>query len=294
MSATASTLADGLRHPAGTATEPPAVRRVGDGPLARRLLIGAAVLLTLLFLGAPVLVILARAFSAGPGAYLANVLHPDTLHAIGLTVLTVAIVLPMNVLFGLAAAWAITKFSFPGRRLLTAVIELPFSVSPIVAGTTYLFLYGAQGLLGPWLAARDVQVMFSFPAIVLVSLFVTSPFVARELVTLMQVQGTDEEEVGLTLGASGLQVFWRVTLPNVRWALLYGAVLCAARTIGEFGAVSVVSGNIRGQTNTLPLQIELLYNDYNAVGAFAAATILTLLALATVAAKAWLERHTAA
>jgi sulfate transport system permease protein len=269
----------------------PPARRAGDGPLARRLLIGAALLLTLLFLVAPILVILARAFSAGPGTYVANIVHAETVHAIGLTLLTVAIVLPVNVLFGLAAAWAITKFRFRGKRLLIAVIEVPFSISPIVAGTIYLFLYGSQGLFGPWLMAHDLQIMFSFPAIVLVSLFVTSPFVARELITLMQAQGTDDEEAGLTLGASGLQVFWRITLPNIRWGLLYGAILCTARTMGEFGAVSVVSGNIRGQTNTLPLQIELLYNDYNAVGAFAAATVLTLLALVTVAAKAWLEWH---
>jgi sulfate transport system permease protein len=272
------------------AAAPPA-RRAGDGPLARRLLIGTALLLTLLFLVAPILVILARAFSAGPDTYVANVLHAETLHAIGLTLLTTAIVLPVNVLFGLAAAWAITKFRFRGKRLLIAVIEVPFSISPIVAGTIYLFLYGSEGLLGPWLMAHDLHVMFSFPAIVLVSLFVTSPFVARELITLMQAQGTDEEEAGLTLGASGMQVLWRITLPNIRWGLLYGAILCTARTMGEFGAVSVVSGNIRGQTNTLPLQIELLYNDYNAVGAFAAATVLTLLALVTVAAKAWLEWH---
>jgi sulfate transport system permease protein len=274
--------------PAGAALP---TRRAGDGPSVRRILIGAALLLTLLFLVAPILVILARAFSAGPGTYVANIIHAETVHAIGLTLLTVAIVPPVNLLFGLAAAWAITKSRFRGKRLLIAVIEVPFSISPIVAGTIYLFLYGSQGLLGPWLMAYDLQIMFSFPAIVLVSLFFTSPFVARELITLMQAQGTDEEEAGLTLGASGLQVFWRITLPNIRWGLLYGAILCTARTMGEFGAVAVVSGNIRGQTNTLPLQIELLYNDYNAVGAFAAASVLTLLALVTVAAKAWLEWH---
>lgn len=264
-------------------------QRVGDGPVVRRVLIGAALVLTLLLLIAPILVIFARAFSDGVGPYAANVLHPETRHAIWLTLLTVAVVLPVNLLFGLAAAWALTRFRFRGRRLLLTLVEVPFSISPIVAGTTYLFLYGSQGLFGPWLAERGVQVMFSFPAIVLVSLFVTSPFVARELVTLMQAQGSDDEEAALSLGASGLQMFWRVTLPNIRWALLYGAILCTARTIGEFGAVSVVSGNVRGQTNTLPLQIELLYNDYNALGAFAAATILTLLALVTVAAKAWVE-----
>lgn len=290
MSAAESPAGMGWPAPAGTAER--RHRRVGEGPLVRRTLIGAALLLTLLLLLAPILVIFARAFSGGWGSYAANILAPDTLHAIGLTLLTVLVVLPINLLFGLAAAWAITRFSFRGKGLLLTLVELPFSISPIVAGTVYLFLYGSQGLFGPWLAERGVQVMFSFPAIVLVSLFVTSPFVARELVTLMQAQGSEEEEAALTLGASGLQMLWRVTLPNVRWALLYGAILCTARTIGEFGAVSVVSGNIRGQTNTLPLQIELLYNDYNALGAFAAATILTLLALVTVAVKARVEGRT--
>ncbi len=280
---------DVAERPADPARRVAPARRAGDGPAVRRVLIGAALVLTLLLLVAQILVIFARAFSGGLGSYAANVLHPETLHAVRLTLLTVAVVLPVNLLFGLAAAWAITRFRFRGRRLLLTLVELPFSISPIVAGTVYLFLYGSQGLFGPWLAEQGVRVMFSFPAIVLVSLFVTSPFVARELITLMQAQGSEEEEAALTLGASGLQLFWRVTLPNVRWALLYGAILCTARTIGEFGAVSVVSGNVRGQTNTLPLQIELLYNDYNALGAFAAATILTLLALVTVAAKAWVE-----
>ena len=282
---------DVAEQPAGPARRGAPARRAGDGPVVRRVLIGAALILTLLLLVAPILVIFARAFSGGVGPYAANILQPDTLHAIRLTLLTVAVVLPVNLLFGLAAAWAITRFRFRGRRLLLTLVELPFSISPIVAGTVYLFLYGSQGLFGPWFAEQGVRVMFSFPAIVLVSLFVTSPFVARELITLMQAQGSEEEEAALTLGASGLQLFWRVTLPNVRWALLYGAILCTARTIGEFGAVSVVSGNVRGQTNTLPLQIELLYNDYNALGAFAAATILTMLALVTVAVKAWVERR---
>jgi sulfate transport system permease protein len=206
-----------------------------------------------------------------------------------LTLLTLAIVLPVNVAYGLAAAWAITRFRFAGKRLLVTVLELPFSISPIVAGVIYLFLYGAQGLFGPWLLERDIQIMFSIPAIVLVSIFVTSPFVARELITFMQDQGPEEEEAALSLGASAWRMFTMVTLPNIKWALLYGAVLCTARTVGEFGAVSVVSGNIRGQTNTLPLQIELLYKDYNATGAFAAATVLTVIALATILTKAWLE-----
>lgn len=272
-------------------TPPRAARRVGDGPLMRRLLIGAGVLLTLLVLVAPILVIFTRAFSAGLAVYWRNVAHPETLHAIWLTVLTALIVVPVNTALGIAAAWAIAKFRFRFKRLLITLLELPFSISPIVAGTIYLFLYGSQGLLGPWLQAHGLQVMFSVPAIILVTLFITSPYVARELITLMQAQGSEEEEAGLTLGATGLQVFWRVTLPNIRWALLYGAILCTARAIGEFGAVSVVSGNIRGQTNTLPLQIELLYNDYNAVGAFAAATVLTSLALLTIVAKVVLERR---
>ncbi len=189
----------------------------------------------------------------------------------------------------LAAAWAITRFRFHGKKLLVTILELPFSISPIVAGVVYLFLYGAQGLFGPWLAERDIQIMFTIPAIFLVTIFVTSPFVARELITFMRDQGPEEEEAALSLGASAWRMFTMVTLPNIKWALLYGAVLCGARAVGEFGAVSVVSGNIRGQTNTLPLQIELLYNDYNATGAFGAAAILTLIALATILVKAWLE-----
>jgi sulfate transport system permease protein len=237
-----------------------------------------------------VLVVFVRALSAGLSAYAQNLATPDTLHAIWLTVLTVLVVLPINLLFGLAAAWAITRFSFRGKPFLVTLIELPFSVSPIVAGVIYLFLYGAQGLLGPWLQQYDLRIMFSVPAIILVSLFVTSPFVARELIAFMQTQSSEDEEAARSLGASAWQMFWRVTLPNIRWALLYGAILCTARTVGEFGAVSVVSGNIRGQTNTLPLQVELLYNDYNAAGAFAAASVLALIGLLTIVIKALLEQ----
>ena len=256
---------------------------------ARRLLIGTAVFLTLGFLVAPVLGIFVHAFGKGWAYFVASIGHAETLHAIWLTGLTAIIVVPVNLLFGIAAAWAVSKFAFPGKRLLIAIIELPFSVSPIVAGVIYILLYGAQGLFGPFLQAHDLKIMFSVTAIVLVTLFVTSPFVARELIPLMQAQGTDEEETAVSLGASGWQAFWRVTLPNIKWALLYGVLLCNARAMGEFGAVSVVSGNIRGQTNTLPLQIDLLYHDYTAVGAFAAATVLTLLALVTLAAKTVLE-----
>ncbi|MDJ1159629.1 sulfate ABC transporter permease subunit CysW [Chelatococcus sp. SYSU_G07232] len=256
-----------------------------------RLLIGLGVVLTLAFVAMPVAVIFAQALSKGLAVYRANVLAPDTLHAIYLTVVIAVVVVPVNMLFGLAAAWLITRFAFPGRKLLVTLIELPFSISPIVAGVIYLLLYGAQGLLGPFLEAHDIRIMFALPGMMLVTLFVTSPFVARELIPLMQVQGADQEEAAVTLGASGWQTFWRVTLPNIRWALLYGAVLCTARAIGEFGAVSVVSGNVRGETNTLPLHVELLYHDYNAVGAFAAATTLTLIALVTLVLKALLERR---
>jgi sulfate transport system permease protein len=255
----------------------------------RRILITAAVALTLLFLVAPLVAIFAQAFSKGVAHAWAAITEKDTLHAIWLTVFTALVAVPVNTVFGVAAAWAIAKFSFRGKRVLTALIEVPFSVSPIIAGVVYLMLYGAKGLLGPLLAEYDIKLMFNVAAIVLVTMFVTSPFVARELIPLMQAQGTDEEETAVSLGASGWKVFWRVTLPNVRWALLYGVLLCNARAVGEFGAVTVVSGAIRGETMTLPLQIDLLYHDYNAAGAFAAATVLTLLALVTLLAKSVLE-----
>ena len=261
-------------------------------PMARVLIV-TGVVLTLLFILAPLLIIFDQALRKGFDYYHTAILHKETLHAIWLTVFTAIVVVPLNLLFGLSAAWAITKFEFRGKKLLLTAIDIPFSVSPIVAGVCYLLLYGAQGLLGPWLVENDLRVMFSVPAIILVSLFVTSPFVARELIPLMQVQGRDQEEVAATLGASGWQIFRRVTLPNIKWALLYGALLCNARVMGEFGAVSVVSGNVRGETNTLPLQIQLLYHDYNATGAFAAATVLTLLAVITLVLKAILERRTA-
>jgi sulfate transport system permease protein len=258
-----------------------------------RLLIALAVALTLVVVAAPLLFIFARAFSGGWQVYASNILHPMTLHAIWLTTLVAVIVVPLNVAFGIAAAWAVAKHKFPGRNLLITVIEIPFSISPIIAGICYLLLYWRQGLLGPWLQANDLQVMFALPGIVLVTMFVTAPFVAREVLPLMQAQGTEQEQAAVTLGASGWQVFRRVTLPNIKWALLYGAVLCTARAVGEFGGVSVVSGNIRGQTNTLPLHVELLFNDLNAVGAFAAASTLTLIAVAALLVKALLEgrRH---
>lgn len=273
---------------AAPVTLPAAIARKDRLPAV---LIGAGVLLTLLFILTPVVVIFAQALSKGFDVYVDNVLQPETLHAVGLTVLVAVIVVPINMLFGMAAAWAITRFDFPGKKLLLTLIEIPFSISPIVAGVIYILLYGGQGLLGGFLAEYDIQIMFALPAIILVTLFVTSPFVVRELVPLMQAQGSEQEQAAITLGASGWQVFRRVTLPNIRWALLYGTVLCAARAIGEFGAVSVVSGNVRGETNTLPLQVELLYHDYNAVGAFAAASTLAVIAFITLVAKAWLERR---
>ena len=261
----------------------------GQSRLMPRLLIGLAYALTLLLVVAPLAYIFYRALSEGWAAYSANILNPQTLHAIWLTVLVALIVVPLNIGFGIAVAWTVAKFRFPGRGILVTLVEIPFSVSPIIAGICYLLLYGRQGLLGPWLIANDIQVMFALPGIVLVTLFVTAPFVAREVLPLMQSQGTDQEEAAVTLGANGWQIFTRVTLPNIKWALLYGAVLCSARAVGEFGGVSVVSGNIRGQTNTLPLQVELLFNDLNIVGAFAAASTLTLIALIALVLKSVLE-----
>ncbi len=261
----------------------------GQSRTGARLLIALAVALTLLIVAAPLVFIFVRALSGGWQVYASNILHPMTLHAIWLTTVVALIVVPLNVAFGIAAAWAVAKHRFPGRNLLITLIEIPFSISPIIAGICYLLLYGRQGLLGPWLQANDLQVMFALPGIVLVTMFVTAPFVAREVLPLMQAQGSEQEQAAVTLGASGWQVFRRVTLPNIKWALLYGAVLCTARAVGEFGGVSVVSGNIRGQTNTLPLHVELLFNDLNAVGAFAAASTLTLIAVAALILKSVLE-----
>ena len=261
-----------------------------SGPV-RNLLIWLATGLSVVCIGAPLATIFSYAFSKGADVFFGEILKPDTLHAVWLTILTAIVVVPINMAFGVCVAWLVTKFRFPGRRLLITFVEIPFSVSPIVAGVTYLFLYGSQGLLGPLLETYDIKVMFTVPAIFLVSLFVTSPFVARELIPLMEVQGSDEEEAALTLGANAWQTFFYVTLPNIKWALLYGAVLCNARVMGEFGATSVVSGAIRGKTNTLPLQVELLFNDYNVAGAFAAASTLALIALLTLVLKVLLERR---
>ncbi len=267
------------------------IHPVGGGARVRRTVLTFVWIITLFVLIAPLAAIFVQAFSAGTSMYVRSLTDPATRHAIFLTVLTAVVVVPINVAFGISAAWAVSKFNFRGRSFLITLIDLPYSISPIVAGVAYLFVYGAQGLLGPWLAEAGIKVMFSLPAIFLASLFVTAPFVARELIPLMQVQGTHDEEAALSLGASGWTTFCRVTLPNIRWALIYGAILCNARVMGEFGAVSVVSGNVRGVTNTLPLQIELLYHDYNVAGAFAAASVLTLVALLTIVARIVLDRH---
>ncbi|AYD02391.1 sulfate ABC transporter permease subunit CysW [Neorhizobium sp. NCHU2750] len=265
--------------------------RVGDNPVFRRVLIGIVLILVAFVIVAPLLVIGFEAFAKGWDVYRETIVNPDTQSAIGLTVLTALIAVPVNTVFGIAAAWAITKFDFRFKRLLLVVIEIPFSVSPIVAGVAYLFVYGLQGLFGPLLDAYDIKILFAIPGIIIASMFVTAPFVARELIPLMQAQGRDLEEAATSLGASGFRTFLSVTLPNVKWALLYGVILCNARVMGEFGAVSVVSGNIRGQTNTLPLHIELLYHDYQATGAFAAASILATIAVITIIAKVLLERQ---
>jgi sulfate/thiosulfate transport system permease protein len=271
-----------------TRRKPP---RVGDNPLFRRALIGIVLVLVALVIVAPLIIIGVEAFSKGWAVYRDTIIHPDTQHAIMLTVLAALIAVPINTVFGIAAAWAITKFDFWGKRFLLVLIEIPFSVSPIVAGVAYLFVYGLQGLFGPLLDAYDIKILFAIPGIIIASMFVTAPFVARELIPLMQAQGRDLEEAATSLGASGFRTFFAVTLPNVKWALLYGVILCNARVMGEFGAVSVVSGNIRGQTNTLPLHIELLYHDYQAAGAFASASILALIAVFTIIAKVLLERQ---
>ena len=242
-----------------------------------------------LFLVLPLAAVLVEAFAKGWEAYLKALATDVTLSAIRLTLIVAAISVPLNVVFGLAASWAIAKFDFGGKSLLISLIELPFSVSPVISGLIYVLLFGLQGLLGPWLAEHDLKVIFAVPGIVLATIFVTFPFVARELIPLMEEQGREEEEAALTLGAGGLRTFWLVTLPNVRWGLLYGVLLCNARAMGEFGAVSVVSGHVRGLTNTMPLHVEILYNEYDFVGAFAVASLLAILALVTLAAKTALE-----
>jgi sulfate transport system permease protein len=262
-----------------------------DGAVVRWALIGTAVVFMAIFIVLPLIAVFAQALSRGLSAYFAALSEPDALSAIRLTLLIAVISVVVNLVFGLVAAWAIAKFEFPGKSLLVTLIDLPFSVSPVVSGLVFVLLFGAQGLLGPWLIAHGVQIIFAVPGIVLATLFITFPFVARELIPLMQQQGTQEEEAARSLGASGLNTFFRVTLPNVKWALLYGVLLCNARAMGEFGAVSVVSGHIRGETNTMPLHIEILYNEYQFAAAFAVASLLALLALVTLLAKTLLERR---
>ncbi|TSA00813.1 MAG: sulfate ABC transporter permease subunit CysW [Methylococcus sp.] len=253
------------------------------------LIIAFAFLLGFLLL--PLTVVFVQAFSKGWSVYIEALLEPNALLAARLTLLTALIAVPLNLVFGVAAAWSIAKFEFKGKSLLITLIDLPFSVSPVVSGLIYVLMFGLQGWLGPWLQAHDIKLIFAVPGIVLATLFVTFPFVARELIPLMQSQGTEEEEAALVLGASGWQIFWHVTLPNIRWGLLYGVILCNARAMGEFGAVSVVSGHIRGQTNTLPLHVEILYNEYNSAAAFAVASLLASLALVTLALKSFFEWH---
>jgi sulfate transport system permease protein len=255
----------------------------------RWLLIGLALIFLTGFLFLPLAVVFTQALGKGWAAYGEALIEPNALSAMQLTLLAAAIAVPLNLVFGVAAAWAIAKFQFRGKSLLMTLIDLPFSVSPVVSGLIYVLLFGLQGWLGPWLQDHDIKLIFAVPGIVLATIFVTFPFVARELVPLMQAQGSEEEEAAIVLGASGWQTFWRVTLPNIKWGLLYGVILCNARAMGEFGAVSVVSGHIRGMTNTVPLHVEILYNEYNSTAAFAVASILALLALLTLAAKTLVE-----
>jgi sulfate transport system permease protein len=265
------------------------MRSTTEAAWVRWTLTALALAFMALFLVLPLAAVFAEALRKGWGAYLAALSEPEAWSAIRLTLLTACVAVPLNLLFGVAAAWAIAKYEFRGKAFLTTLIDLPFSVSPVVAGLVYVLVFGAQGWLGPWLAAHDIKVIFAVPGIVLATLFVTFPFVARELIPLMQAQGNEEEQAAIVLGASGWQTFWHVTLPNVKWGLIYGVILCNARAMSEFGAVSVVSGHIRGQTNTLPLHVEVLYNEYQSVAAFAVASLLALLALVTLVIKSVAE-----
>jgi sulfate transport system permease protein len=272
----------------------PASRRVakaatGESPVVRRILIGIALVFLGVFIFLPLGIVFSQAFAKGVGTYWDSLRQPDALAAIRLTLLAAGIAVPLNLVFGVAAAWAIGKFRFKGRSLLITLIDLPLSVSPVVSGLIYVLLFGLQGLLGPWLVRHDLQVIFAVPGIVLATIFVTFPFIARELIPLVEAQGQEEEEAALALGASGWQMFFRVSLPNIKWGLLYGVILCNARAMGEFGAVSVVSGHIRGRTNTMPLHIEILYNEYQFAAAFAVASLLAMLALTTLVVKSIVE-----
>ena len=260
-----------------------------DAPWVKALVLGVGITFFVVFLLLPLIAVFLEAFRKGAETYFASLVEPDALSAIRLTLLAAAIAVPLNLVFGVSAAWAIAKFNFPGKQFLITLIDLPFSVSPVVAGLIYVLVFGLQGWFGEWLNAHDLKIIFAVPAIVLATIFVTFPFIARELIPLMQAQGRDEEEAAISLGASGLQTFWRVTIPNVKWALLYGVILTNARAMGEFGAVSVVSGHIRGETNTMPLHVEILYNEYQFAAAFAVASLLALLALVTLALKTYVE-----
>jgi sulfate/thiosulfate transport system permease protein len=267
-----------------------ASRRAGrDSPWVRAILIALSLIFLSLFLFLPLIAVFVEALRDGIGAYFTAITAPDTLSAIRLTLLTTCIAVPLNVVFGVAAAWAISRFEFRGKNLLITLIDLPVAVSPVIAGMIYVLLFGAQGLLGPLLQAHDIKIIFAVPGIALATTFVTFPFVARELIPFMQAQGSDEEEAALVLGASGWQMFFRITLPNIKWGLLYGTVLCTARAMGEFGAVSVVSGHIRGETNTVPLHVEVLYNEYHFAAAFSVASILVALSLVTLTLKKLIE-----
>ena len=288
MTAAASTIS--YKAAASVPFEPVYTPAATTEPLwVRIVLISIAVSFAALFLLAPLAVVFSEALRKGWSAYLAAIVDEDARSAIRLTLMTAAIAVPANLVFGVAASWAITKFEFFGKNFLLTLIDLPFSVSPVISGLIYVLLFGAHGWFGAWLMEHDVQILFAVPGIVLATVFVTFPFVARELIPLMQSQGTEEEEAALVLGASGWRTFWHVTLPNIKWGLLYGVILCNARAMGEFGAVSVVSGHIRGETNTMPLQVEILYNEYNFAAAFAVASLLALLALATLALKTFVE-----
>ncbi len=263
-----------------------------EAPWVRRTLLGIALVFITLFLVLPLAAVFTEALRKGLDAYLAALKEPDAWSAIRLTLITAAITVPLNLVFGVAAAWAIAKYEFRGKAFLTTLVDLPFSISPVVVGLMYVLVFGAHGWLGPWLAAHDIKIIFAIPGIVLATIFVTFPFIARELIPLMQAQGSEEEQAAIVLGATGWQTFWRVTLPNIKWGLIYGVILCNARAMGEFGAVSVVSGHIRGQTNTMPLHVEILYNEYQSVAAFAVASLLALLALVTLVIKSVVEwRH---
>ncbi len=275
--------------PAISARELTRRNTLSEPAMVRWLLTGVALLFLGLFLFLPLLAVFGQALEKGFSAYLAAIKEPDSLAAIRLTLLVAAISVPLNLIFGVAAGWAVTKFRFPGKNLLVTLIDLPFSVSPVVSGLIYVLVFGLQGWLGPWLYNHNIKIIFAVPGIILATIFVTFPFVARELIALMQAQGSDEEEAAMVLGANGFQIFWRVTFPNIRWGIIYGVILCNARAMGEFGAVSVVSGHIRGLTNTIPLHVEILYNEYNFAAAFAVASLLALLALVTLAVKSIVE-----